>query len=103
MTRFTYTAEKAGGETYQGVADVKDRFELYQIIRREGGKLVHLRDESTPHFWSMSYWDVKLSRVSEQSKIMLIRNIGNMLSAGLSLARALSARASAAGTMAQPG
>jgi type II secretory pathway component PulF len=38
MAHFTYTAEKTDGEKYQGVAEAADRFELYEIIRREGGK-----------------------------------------------------------------
>ena len=90
MAKFSYTAEKAGGELYQGTAEARDRFELYEIIRREGGRLVHLTDQTTPRFWSTQYWDIKLSRVSEQQKILFTRNFGSMLAAGLSVARALS-------------
>ncbi|RJQ33646.1 type II secretion system F family protein [Candidatus Parcubacteria bacterium] len=90
MAKFSYTAERTNGEIYQGVADVRDRFELYQVIRREGGRLLHLTDESAPRFQSMQYWNILLSRVSEQQKIMFARNLGSMITAGLSLARALS-------------
>jgi len=90
MAKFSYTAEKAGGEIYQGVAEARDRFELYEIIRREGGRLLHLTDETVPRVWSTRYWDVKLSRVSEQQKIVFMRNFGSMLAAGLSVARSLS-------------
>lgn len=87
--KFSYTAEKSGGEIYHGIADVRDRFELYQVIRREGGRLLHLSDETTVSIWSLAYWNALLTRVSEQQKIMFARNLGSMLSAGLSLSRAL--------------
>jgi len=90
VAKFSYTAERSNGEIYQGIADARDRFELYQVIRREGGRLLHLTDESVPRLSSIHYWDILLSRVSEQQKIMFARNLGSMLSAGLSLARALS-------------
>ena len=32
---------KSDGEIYRGVADTDDRFEVYSIIRREGGHLLH--------------------------------------------------------------
>ena len=90
MTRFTYTAEKADGEVYKGIAEAGDRFELYGIVRQEGGKLISV-DESGGRSWlSMSFWNAKLSRISEYEKILMARNLGAMLSAGLALARALS-------------
>jgi type IV pilus assembly protein PilC len=90
MAHFTYTAEKTDGEKYQGVAEAADRFELYEIIRREGGKVIAVAEESGGGIWSMDYWNTKLTRVKEYEKILFARNLGAMLSAGLSLARALS-------------
>jgi len=89
MAKFSYTAEKSGGEVYHGLAEVADRFELYQVIRREGGRPLHIADESAGGFWSLSYWNALLTRVSEQQKIMFARNLGAMLSAGLALSRAI--------------
>ena len=45
--RFTYPAEKADGEAYKGVAEAADRFELYDIVRREGGKIVSVGKDQT--------------------------------------------------------
>jgi type IV pilus assembly protein PilC len=90
MARFTYTAEKADGEVYKGVADATDRFEVYSIIRREGGHLLFIDTTGIDSIWSMTYWNAILSRISEYEKILFARNLGAMLSAGLSLARALS-------------
>ncbi len=90
MARFTYTAEKVNGEIYKGVADGIDRFEVYSVIRREGGHLLYIEQDDFNSIWSLSYWNAMLSRVSEYEKILFARNLGAMLSAGLSLARALS-------------
>ena len=88
--RFTYTAEKNDGEIYKGVADAQDRFELYEIIRREGAHVVSVSEERGHGPFSLAYWNAKLSSVNEYEKILFARNLGAMLGAGLSLARALS-------------
>src|SRR3989344_3929419 len=90
MARFTYTAEKADGEVYKGVAEAGDRFELYGIVRQEGGKIISLEEQGGNGWLSMTYWNSFLSRISEYEKILFARNLGAMLSAGLALARALS-------------
>ena len=87
--KFTYTAEKAGGEVYKGVAEAKDRFELYGIVRQEGGKIVSLEETGGSGWMSMKYWNTMFSRVTEYEKILFARNLGAMLTAGLSLSRAL--------------
>ncbi len=89
MAHFTYTAEKSDGEVYQGVAEAADRFELYQLIRREGGKVTSVSEESKRGILSLEYWNSLFSSVKEYEKILFARNLGAMLSAGLSLARAL--------------
>lgn len=89
MTRFTYTAEKTDGEVYKGVAEAADRFELYSVVRREGGKIISVGEDKSGKILSMAYWNSMLSTVKEYDKILTARNLGAMLSAGLSLARAL--------------
>jgi type IV pilus assembly protein PilC len=90
MTRFVYTAEKNDGEVYKGIAEAADRFELYNIVRREGGKIISVNEDSSKNVWSVKYWNAKLATIKEYDKILMARNLGAMLSAGLSLARALS-------------
>lgn len=89
MTRFTYTAEKTGGEVYKGVAEAADRFELYSVVRREGGKILSVGEDKSGNVLSFAYWNSMLSTVKEYDRILTARNLGAMLSAGLSLARAL--------------
>jgi len=87
--KFSYTAEKNGGEVYKGVAEAADRFELYGIVRQEGGKIISVEEAGGSGWFSMTYWNSLFSRVSEYEKILFARNLGAMLSAGLALARAL--------------
>ncbi len=90
MAHFSYTAEKNDGEIYKGVAEAADRFELYQIIRREGARVISVNEDSSNSKLSWAYWNSLFSTVKEYDKILLARNLGAMLGAGLSLARALS-------------
>jgi type IV pilus assembly protein PilC len=90
MTRFNYTAEKTDGEVYKGVAEARDRFEVYGIVRREGARIVSVEEEGGNTIWSLEYWNSKLTTIKEYDKILTARNLGAMLGAGLSLARALS-------------
>jgi len=89
VAKFSYTAEKLSGEVYSGVAEAADRFELYKAIRSEGGRLLHFEESGGGSQFSLAYWNARISRINEQHKIMLARNLGSMMSAGLSLARAL--------------
>ena len=87
--KFSYTAEKSDGEVYKGVAEAVDRFELYGIVRQEGGKIISVEETGGKGWLSISYWNAKLSRITEYEKILFARNLGAMLGAGLALARAL--------------
>lgn len=87
--RFTYTAEKTDGEVYKGTAEAEDRFELFNIVRKEGGKIISVGEDRSTNIWSYSYWNTKISTVKEYDKILTARNLGSMLGAGLALARAL--------------
>lgn len=90
MAKFSYTAEKSDGETYTGVTEARDRFELYQIVRREGGRIIGMDEKGNGGWFDIQYWNAKFSTVKEYDKVLFTRNLGAMLSAGLSLARALS-------------
>ncbi len=87
--RFIYTAEKTDGEVYKGTAEAADRFELYNVVRREGGKILSVNEDRANNIWSFAYWNSVFSTVKEYDKVLTARNLGAMLGAGLSLARAL--------------
>jgi type IV pilus assembly protein PilC len=89
VSHFTYTAEKNDGEVYKSTAEAADRFELYSIVRREGGHIISVNEEHAGGWFSLTYWNTKFSTIKEYDKILFSRNLGAMLSAGLPLARAL--------------
>src|SRR3989338_7150551 len=90
MTRFTYTAERSTGEVYKGVADARDRFDLYRIVRGDGAHIISVAEEKADNAWNFSFWSKRISSVGEYEKILFARNLGAMLAAGLPLARSLS-------------
>lgn len=89
MSRFSYTAERAGGEVYTGAAEAADRFELYSIVRREGGHIVSFSEEGISSWLSLEALGGLFASVKEYDKIVFARNLGAMLAAGLPLSRAL--------------
>jgi len=88
MTKFHYTAIK-NGEKYIGDVEAKDRFEVYKIIRSEGGRVLSVHSDKWRKF-SVSYWNARLSTIKEHDKIVFANNLAAMLGAGLSITRALS-------------
>lgn len=85
MAKFVYTARKGDNETYQGTVEARDRFEVYALVRREGGSVVAVTKQAA----SLSSYVKFFSRVKEYDKILFARNLSAMLSAGLNLSRAL--------------
>src|SRR5437868_843100 len=91
MARYSYTAEKTGGEIYKGLTEAADRFQLYQIIRQEGGRLIEFEEElGSNNIFTFAYWNAKIATIPDQEKILFSRNLGSMIEAGLPLSRALS-------------
>lgn len=89
MPIFKFKAEKSGGEIYEGKRNAADKFILYQDLKREGETVVSAQEVHNKRSFGFSL-DIILARVSTRDKILFARNLGNMLEAGLSLARALS-------------
>ena len=89
MTHFTYKAKKKDtGETYEGMLDAADRYELYRLVRESGGEIVSFKSRDNKslfgRLFSMSFGGVKTAE-----KITFARNLGSMISAGLPVSRAL--------------
>ncbi len=87
MKTFRYTAVK-DGRKYVATVKAKNRFELYKMIRKEGGKLISVSDLEKEVF-SFAYWNARLSSVPEKEKMIFANNLSAMLGAGLSVSRAL--------------
>ena len=90
MTTFIYTAVKQDGEKYERTVEAVDRFAVYTLVRKEGGKIVDIKKlTDRPKF--LKNFDISslLFSVNEAEKIVIARNIATMIKAGLPLSRAL--------------
>ncbi|MCL5781802.1 MAG: type II secretion system F family protein [Patescibacteria group bacterium] len=88
MARFIFKAKKQSGEIYSGEKDAADRYELYRMLREGGDELVFSKEKGGKVSLKMN---IKIfGGVKTIEKINFARNLGSMLEAGLSLARALS-------------
>jgi type IV pilus assembly protein PilC len=93
MAKFTYAGETSTGDKVQKTIEANDRFEVYEIARKEGHTISSISEGSS--FSLRKYFDIEkinyfLSRVKADELVMTTRNLGSMLVAGLPLSRALS-------------
>lgn len=93
MAKFTYTGEDQKGATVTETVEAKDRFAVYEIARTAGHTVDSVSEAKTFSF--QMFLDVKkieyyISKVKDDEVVMMTRNLGSMLVAGLPLSRALS-------------
>lgn len=93
MSKFTYIGETKTGESITKTVEATDRFGVYAIARQEGNTVISVQASSA--FSIKKYFDIEkvnyfLSRVKTDELVMMTRNLGSMLVAGLPLSRALS-------------
>lgn len=92
MTTFHYKAKHDDGEEYEGTLEAADRFELYQHIRKEGGAVISFEEEGNSFSFNnlqIPFINSFFGRIKQTDKINFTKNLSAMLSAGLSLSRAL--------------
>lgn len=93
MPKFTYTGEDRNGAKVEENVDAADRFAVYEIARQQGHTVNVVSERSgfsLKVFVDMDKINYYLSRVKQDELIMMTRNLGAMLTAGLSMVRALS-------------
>lgn len=90
MPKFAFKALKPSGETYEATRESADKFSLYREVKNEGDTVVSVSEIKTIGNFSFAKITGFLSRVSMHEKIIFAKNLGAMLSAGLSLSRSLS-------------
>jgi type IV pilus assembly protein PilC len=90
MPTFKYKALKKGEtESYESTVEAKDRFEVYGIVRKDDAQVLSVEEVTTTHA-ALSGDILKVfRRIKDTDRILLTRNLGAMLNAGLSLSRAL--------------
>ena len=91
MPTFTYKAlRKEDNTAYENTTEAKDRFEVYNIVRKEGGQVLSVAEVKKHSISFQGDLFALFRRIKEVDKILLTRNLGAMLTAGLSISRALS-------------
>jgi type IV pilus assembly protein PilC len=88
MTFYKYKAKDKEGKIYDKTVEVENRFDIYGIIRQEGGKVVSIKESR--NFISSLNLGGLFKSISTHQKITFAKNLGLMMRAGLPLTRALS-------------
>lgn len=94
MPVFTYTGEDSNGEKVTNSVTADDRFAVYAIAREQGHVVSSVGEESSgfsvKRILNIEKINYFLSRVKEDELVMVTRNLGSMLTAGLTVTRSLS-------------
>ncbi len=93
MATFTYTGEDREGNKVTNTVEAEDRFAVYAIARNQGHTVASIDTKGKRRLggsWNMERLNYMMSRVKEDELVMVTRNLGSMLVAGLTITRALS-------------
>jgi type IV pilus assembly protein PilC len=93
MPLFTYTGEDQENKKVTKTVEADDRYAIYDIARRDGHRITSIEEETSigiMKFINVDKINVMLSRVKSDELVMMTRNLGSMLNAGLTVTRALS-------------
>lgn len=92
MSHFLYTSKKSTGEIYKGEKDASDRYELYKLLKSSGEEVLDVQEKGGKGFggkFNLNFSIFK-TKIKTHEKITFAQNLGSMITAGLSMTRALS-------------
>jgi type IV pilus assembly protein PilC len=87
MTLYKYKAKNKEGKIYERTVEAKNRYDIFGIIREEGGKLVTI-EEVKSLMSGISLGGI-FGGIKTHQKIIFAKNLGLMIDAGLPVTRAL--------------
>ncbi len=93
MPTFTYTGTDESGAKITETVTADDRFGVYAVARSSGHTVATIKSAqslSIQRFLNVEKINYYLSRVKSDELVMTTRNLGSMLTAGLTISRALS-------------
>ena len=89
--KFRAVIKTEGGKEEKRVIEAASRFAVYEQVEKEGNMVVSLTEGGGGGFSFPKWMDIKLtSGIKTEEKITFTKNLSAMLSAGLTLSRALS-------------
>lgn len=92
MPKFTYIGADSSGAKVEQTVEAVDRFAVYALARTEGHTITSVSEVSAfsaGQFLNLEAINAKLSRVKGDELVMVTRNLGSMITAGLTVSRAL--------------
>lgn len=90
MTRFSYKALNADGESYEDTAQASSKQALYEQLKNKGETLISAQPTAEADTTPWYKQDIGLfSGLGDEDKVLFARNMAAMLEAGLSVTRAL--------------
>lgn len=90
MPIFNYKAKHQDGTEYEGTLETQDKFELYKVVKKDGGYIVSVTEQKKSAL-NFSLGDFSfIGGVKTHDKIVFARNLASMVEAGLPITRALS-------------
>ncbi len=93
MANFTYTGADSEGKKVTEKVTAEDRYAVYDIARSNGHTVESIEEAtgfSLKNVINLEAINYKLGRVKQDELVMMTRNLGSMLTAGLTITRALS-------------
>lgn len=93
MAQFTYTGEDKEGVKVTETVEAEDRFGVYAIARKAGHTVTQVkaaRGGAIFGKFNLEKINYYLNKVGDDELVMVTRNLGSMLVAGLTVSRALS-------------
>ncbi|MCR4333416.1 MAG: type II secretion system F family protein [Patescibacteria group bacterium] len=89
--KFRTTIRKKGASDEVRIIEAPSRFAVYDLIKNEGGTVVAISEQREFGFGAMSRFNITIGTGIKRAEIIrTAKNLSAMLSAGLSLSRALS-------------
>lgn len=92
MPTFTYTGTTTDGKPVTETVTAEDRFAVYELARQAGHQVERVQAKkafSLQNIFNVEKIEYAISRVKNDELVMVTRNLGAMLVAGLPLSRAL--------------
>jgi type IV pilus assembly protein PilC len=89
MPKFKVTAVTKDDEQYHEVVEAADRFQVYRDIRNRGDRVIDMSEEGAHGAFALNAVLSLFGSISLDEKVVLTRNMGAMLDAGLTTSRAL--------------
>ncbi len=93
MPKFSYIGEDQNGKKVTETVTADDRYAVYDVARKVGHKITKVEEKSgsgLKNLLNIERMNYYLSRVKTDELVMMTRNLGSMLTAGLTVTRALS-------------